>query len=289
LFNEQTIFGIFPTGGFVAPNLPNSFLLLFMRMILGVIIMTLLAVKLHAETWQDITQLTKPKSRVVLGQSLVGGLLMFLYLALLYVSIGLIETGIALTLFFTYPVFTALFSWQFLKITPNKFQTIIMGILLLGTCLTIPAQNSSSSLNLVGIIFGITSGICYALYTINAQKSFDSLHPVSFTWISFATTLGLSAISLLIWQGDIIELTSINLWIGGLLSAIATLSGHLMFNYAIKLIGATYAATIGATNPSLTAILAWLTIQETLNSLQIVGIFIVTLSVFLSNLKISQK
>ena len=38
---------------------------------------------------------------------------MFLYLALLYVAIGQIATGIALTLFFTFPVFTALFSWIF--------------------------------------------------------------------------------------------------------------------------------------------------------------------------------
>ena len=71
------------------------------------------------------------------------------------------------------------------------------------------------------------------------------------------------------------------MWVGGLLSAIVTLSGHLMFNYGIKFIGATTAATIGATNPSLTAILAWLTIQETINGLQIMGIVIVTMGVLL--------
>jgi drug/metabolite transporter (DMT)-like permease len=38
---------------------------------------------------------------------------------------------------------------------------------------------------------------------------------------------------------------------------------------------------IGASNPALTVILAWLTIQETLNSLQLVGVVIVTLSVAL--------
>ncbi|MGD1809765.1 EamA family transporter, partial [Dapis sp. BLCC M126] len=53
------------------------------------------------------------------------------------------------------------------------------------------------------------------------------------------------------------------------------------FNYGIKLIGATTAATIGATNPSLTAILAWLTIQETINGLQILGIVIVTVGILL--------
>ena len=37
LFNEQIIFGIFPTGGFVIPNLENSFLLMFMRTVLAAV------------------------------------------------------------------------------------------------------------------------------------------------------------------------------------------------------------------------------------------------------------
>lgn len=38
------------------------------------------------------------------------GVLMFLYLALLYISIGMSPAGLALTLFFSYPVFTDLLS-----------------------------------------------------------------------------------------------------------------------------------------------------------------------------------
>ena len=207
---------------------------------------------------------------------------MFLYLALLYVSIGLIATGIALTLFFGYPIFTSLFSWIFLGIPPTKFRWMIMVVVLVGTFLTIPyTQTTSDDYNGIGVIFGLASGVAYALYTVNAQKSFETIHPVPFTWISFATTLGLSSISLLIWQGDNADLNWTPMWVGGLLSAIVTLSGHLMFNYAIKFIGATTAATIGATSPSLTAILAWLTIQETINGLQIMGIVIVTMGVLL--------
>ncbi|GGA04136.1 hypothetical protein CYANOKiyG1_16430 [Okeania sp. KiyG1] len=206
---------------------------------------------------------------------------MFLYLALLYVSIGSIETGVALTLFFTYPMFTSLFSWLLLGIPPTRFRWMVMIVVLVGTFLTIPySQTASDSYNAVGVIFGIGSGLTYALYTVNAQKSFETLHPVPFTWISFATALGLSACSLFIWQGSS-GLNWTSLWIGGFFSAIVTLAGHLMFNYGISLIGATSAATIGATNPSLTAILAWLTIQETLNSLQLLGIVIVTLGVLL--------
>ncbi len=282
LFNEQTILGIFQTGGFVIPTLQNSFLLMFMRMVLVVPLMASLATKLYPLTWQDIRALGNNQARPILRRSLVGGVLMFLYLALLYVSIGLIETGIALTLFFTYPIFTSLFSWVFLGLPPTRFRWMIMVVVLVGTFLTIPyTQTTSDSYDGIGVIFGIASGLAYALYTVNAQKSFETIHPVPFTWISFATALGLSAASLLIWQGDNTDLNWTPMWVGGFLSAIVTLAGHLMFNYGIKLIGATTAATIGATNPSLTAILAWLTIQETINSLQILGIVIVTIGILL--------
>ena len=241
LFNEQTILGLFETGGFVIPNLQNSFLLMFMRMVLVVPLMASFATKLYPLTWQDIRELGNNQAYPILGRSLLGGVLMFLYLALLYVSIGLIATGIALTLFFGYPIFTSLFSWIFLGIPPTKFRWMIMVVVLVGTFLTIPyTQTTSDDYNGIGVIFGLASGVAYALYTVNAQKSFETIHPVPFTWISFATTLGLSSISLLIWQGDNADLNWTPMWVGGLLSAIVTLSGHLMFNYGIKSVSYTH-------------------------------------------------
>jgi drug/metabolite transporter (DMT)-like permease len=54
-----------------------------------------------------------------------------------------------------------------------------------------------------------------------------------------------------------------------------------MNNFGIRLIGATSASMIGASNPALTVILAWFTIQETLQGLQLLGVVLVTLSVAL--------
>ncbi|HEY9883589.1 MAG TPA: transporter, partial [Thermosynechococcaceae cyanobacterium] len=96
LFNEQTVLGVFPTGGFVAPTLPNSFLLMFMRMLLAVPLMAVLAVRLYPPTWKEIGQLRHSEQRSTLQRAIAGGVLMFLYLALLYVSMGLIPVGIAI-------------------------------------------------------------------------------------------------------------------------------------------------------------------------------------------------
>lgn len=278
----KTFLGLFRTGGFVTPTLQNSFLLLFMRMLLVVPLMAFLAPKLYPSTWKDIGELRNLEQRLLLMQSVGCGFLMFLYLALLYISIGMIPTGIALTLFFTYPVFTALFSWRLFGDRPTLLRWSVMGLVLLGSFLTMPHVNTTTDGNsLIGITTGFASGISYAFYTVFAQKSFEKLHPVPFTWLSFTTTLVLSGASLLLWNVHDAQQPWLALWIGGLLSAIFTFAGHLMNNFGIRLIGAVSASMVAASNPALTVVLAWLTIQETLSSLQTVGVIIVSLSVAL--------
>ncbi len=244
-----------------------------------------LASRLYPPIWQDISNLLKVENRRVCWQALICGLLMFLYLALLYVSIGLIPTGIALTLFFTYPVFTALLSWRWFGDRPTLFRWVIMGLVLLGSFLTLPLTHSVGNHNYgMGMVTGLASGVAYAFYTVVAQRSFERLHPVPFTWISFATTLVLSGITLLFWHGHE-NLAWQPLWIGGFLSAFVTFTGHLLNNFGIRLIGATTASMIGASNPALTVVLAWFTIQETLGALQIFGVVLVTFSIALLSRK----
>jgi drug/metabolite transporter (DMT)-like permease len=279
LFNPADLFGVYTTGGFVEANLPNSFLLLFMRMAWGVPLMAVLLPMMYSKTWSDISHLRRTGQRPQLVLALGGGVLMFLYLALLYVSIGQIPAGIALTLFFTFPVFTALFSWVWFGTPPNRFQWGIMALILLGSWLTLPHQEAATINNWLGVVFGLASGVTYALYTVVAQKSFEHFHPVPFTWISFTTTLVLSSLSLLVWPGQLEGLPWTALWMGGLLSAIATFAGHILNNLGIRLVGATVASMLGSANPALTALFAWMGLQEALSAVQVLGVGLVVASV----------
>ncbi len=286
LFTEHDVLGLLQTGGFVPPTPQHSFLLLLMRMLIVVPLMAGMAVKLYPLTWQELGQLRTVEQRPLLVQAIACGGLMFLYLALLYISIGLIPTGIALTLFFTYPAFTALFAWRLFGDLPTQLRWLVMGLVFLGSALTLPHINlASDRQTLLGIITGVASGITFALYTVFAQKSLTKLHPVPFTWLSFATTLALSAICLLVWRVPEAELAWLPLWIGSILSALFTFGGHLLNNMGIRLIGATLAAMVSATNPALTVVLAWVTIQETLTGLQVVGVATVSLGVALLSLE----
>jgi drug/metabolite transporter (DMT)-like permease len=290
LFNAYPILGLGPIGGFLPPTLQNSFLLLVMRMGLGVPLMAILATHLYDGTWQELRNLTRSQHRSLLWRSLGGGALMFSYLALLYVSIGLIPTGIALTLFFTYPLFTALLAWGFFGNRPTRLNWIVMVLILLGSMLTVPFGGiTATNWNWFGALLGIGAGFTYALYTVNGQKVMTQLHPVPFTWLSFATTLVLSTGCLVFWQQPPYPLDWSALWIGGLGSAVATATGHLLFNFGIHQIGAPLAAMIGSINPALTVVLAWGLIQETLTIVQVMGVLLVTLSVVALNPKGSPK
>ena len=283
LFNAYPLGGAM-VGGFVEPTLPNSFLLLFMRMLLGVPLMALVLTPLYPNLWPDLQRLQKPNHRRELGLALAGGGLMFLYLGLLYVSIGLIPTGIALTLFFSFPVYTALLSWEWFGHRPTAMRWSIMALILLGSSLTVPL-GGEGSMSWLGVILGLASALAYALYTVVAQKAFETYHPLPFTGISFASTLVLSGLCLLIWPVNLQGLDWAGLWIGALLSALATASGHLLNNLGIRWVGATAAAMVGSANPALTAVLAALALQEHLSWVQSFGVVLVTLSVALLSLR----
>ncbi|MBD2426678.1 EamA family transporter [Phormidium sp. FACHB-1136] len=283
LFNAYPLGGAM-VGGFVEPTLPNSFLLLFMRMLLGVPLMALVLTPLYPNLWPDLQRLQKPNHRRELGLALAGGGLMFLYLGLLYVSIGLIPTGIALTLFFSFPVYTALLSWGWFGHRPTAMRWSIMALILLGSSLTVPL-GGEGSMSWLGVILGLASALAYALYTVVAQKAFETYHPLPFTGISFASTLVLSGLCLLIWPVNLQGLDWAGLWIGALLSALATASGHLLNNLGIRWVGATAAAMVGSANPALTAVLAALALQEHLSWVQSFGVVLVTLSVALLSLR----
>ncbi|MBD3881900.1 DMT family transporter [Phormidium tenue FACHB-886] len=283
LFSEQLLLGLFLLGGYVEPNLQNSFLLMFMRMLLVVPLMVFLAPKLYPAALKEIKDLFAPDRRDVLRQAFGCGVLMFAYISLLYIAIGMIPTGIAMTLFFTYPVFTALLSWRFFGDRPTLFRGLVMGIILAGSALTIPQSSAaySSQTIAIGSLASVSSGIIYALYTVIAQRCFEKLHPIPFTWISFATTLVLSGVSLLFWHLPATQLAWTPLWIGGLFSGLVSFVGHLLHNLGIRMIGATAASMIGSSSPALTALVAWVTIREALNLTQMLGISIVTAGIAL--------
>ncbi|MDB9494484.1 DMT family transporter [Spirulina major CS-329] len=282
LFNTSSVFGWEGVGGFVEPSLANSFLLLALRMVWVVPVLSVVSLRLYPPLWGAIAQLRHPQHRRLRGKAIAGGGLMFLYLALLYISIGLIPTGIALILFFLYPLFTLILTTILGQQAPTPVQLAVMVMMLTGTALTL----SPSGMNAVphqglGMICGVAAGLAYAGYTLVGQQSFQELHPIPFTWLSFAITLLLAALFLPFTLDLPPDVHWLGLWVGSLISALATLIGHVLQNLGIRQIGANQTALIGSSNPTLTLILAWVAIGESLTWIQVLGVVVVTLGIII--------
>ena len=292
LFNEGSdLLGNFETQQLISPTLGNIFLILMLRLLVVVPLMLLLAPILHPPVWQDLQNLfdsvsisTAPnsdKTKPVLLLSVVSGGFLFLSQVLIYIAIGKVTTGIAIALFFIYPMITGLLSWFLFCERPNLFSSGAISSIFFGQLLILGSYSTGTSNTSLGIISGIMSGIAFAIYVIFTRLCAPKLHPVSFALINFATMLLLSFICLLVplpsdWGLAIRSSNLLEVILSAFMLGVLTLCGYLFNNFGIRKLGGPRSAIIGAVVPISTVIFAGLMIQEKLDLIQILGVLLVT-------------
>jgi drug/metabolite transporter (DMT)-like permease len=284
IFNKSRIFGLFELGGFVAPTLGNSLLVLWLRMLAVVPLMAILITGLYPAVWRDIKQFVQSKD-VPLFLNVVGsGFFLFLSQVLVYLALAAIAPGVAIAIFFIYPVFTVLLTWLLFGVRPNRFRTLLIVSVFVGFLML--ALPSGGGINFSGgsITAATGSAIAFALYVVLAQSSGKKLHPVPLSWINFAVILAFSGISLAVplsgsWHFDVVPSMWPSLMISSLVLGGTTFVSYLLNNIGIKLLDAARASILGATVPALTAFLGLVIIQSTMQLQQIFGMLLVTLGV----------
>jgi drug/metabolite transporter (DMT)-like permease len=294
------IFGVFDVQRLISPTLGNCLLILMLRMLVVVPLMLLLAPMLHSRVWEDLQYLsdsvrknaTHPTAKGVLVLSIVSGCFLFLSQVLIYLAIGQVATGMAIALFFVYPVINALLSWFLFRDTASGnrskgdrlalFSTGAIAVIGLGELLVLGGSTRTVMGNLpVGSIAALASGTAFAFYLIFSRKCAAKLHPVSFTLINFVTMLLLSIFGLILllptnWKVQLNPADLLELVLCAFLLGVLTLLGYLLNNFGIRKIGGSRAGIIGATIPALTVIFAGFLIQETLPLEQALGVLLVT-------------
>lgn len=283
ILTEKTIFGLFKIGGLLVPSLGNSLLLLWIRALVVVPGIALVATVLYPKVWQDVSQFSTLQDRTLVSSLLQSGFGLFLSQILMYRALWQIPANIAVALFFTHPITTLLLVWFHFGERPTRFRIGVMAIILLGAICTILSGGTISPQNsLVAGSLGATgSGIAFAFYLVRIQASTQRMNPVSVSFILFAIVFVLASFSLLLpWQDSmaikVAPANSLALVVGGSLLGIVTLIAYLCQNSGIRIVGASLASIIGATGPAATAILAWIVIGETLFPLKVIGILLVT-------------
>ncbi len=283
IFSNSNIFGLFQFGGLIKPSVPNSFMLLLLRMLFATPIMWLVAKAIfRVDVLRDFQQLLLPSRRPLFWRVTFSALLQFASFAFIYLALGILKPSLAVTLFFIFPTITVLMAWFLFGDRPSKERWLVIGIIYLGIMLTNNILGGIKP-DTWGIIAAISSGVAFAGYIITSQACFKQLNPVSFTSINFA-------IILLLCLGTLpFNLASISL--NGLLVfmcfliALTTLGGYLLTSFGTKLMGAAQASIVSASGPVFTTFLAFTILGDKLDFIQLFGVFLVTGGVGLLSLQ----
>ncbi|MEH2465510.1 EamA family transporter [Nostoc sp.] len=290
IFHEGSqIFGVLEVERLLPPTLGNILLILTLRFMVVVPLMVLLSPILHPRLWQDLESLANsvrgnPTSanaatKQILLFSIVSGCFLFLSQVLIYIAIAQVTTGMAIALFFVYPMVSGLLSWFLFRDRPTIFRIGAIAAICCGELLVLGGSSTISTSNTsMGSSTAILSGVAFAAYIILTRVCASKLHPVTFTLINFATMLLLSFICLMLpfWNLVVDPSKMLELVLSAFILGVLTLAGYLLNNVGISKLGGSRAALIGGTIPVLTVIFAGLIIQENLDFVQILGVLLVT-------------
>jgi drug/metabolite transporter (DMT)-like permease len=273
-------------GGFIQLSLGNSLLILWLRMLVVLPLMIPVAMFLYPPVWRDLKRFLTAPDRRPLFNVVGSGVFLFLSQVLIYMAIGKIGAGPAVTILFMYPIVTVPLAWFLFGDRPTPLRWIVMFTILLGVIFTALPRITSASDKLsnggafVAILIAVASGIAFAFYLICMQLGFKKLHPIPVTLIQFSTIFVLSSVILTFAPPTDVQVDQpLGFLLGGILLGALTLVGYLTNNFGVRYMGAALASIVASSGPVVTALLAILLINDPLQQIQVFGILLVTLGV----------
>ena len=185
-------------GGFIHLSLGNSLLILWLRMLVVLPLMVPVAMFLYPPVWRDLKKFLTARDRRPLFNVVGSGMFLFLSQVLIYIAIGQIGAGPAVTILFMYPIVTVPLAWFLFGDRPTPLRWIVMFTILLGVIFTALPGITATGSNLLGggALIAIGAGIAFAFYLICMQLGFKKLHPIPVTLIQFSTIFVLSSVIL---------------------------------------------------------------------------------------------
>lgn len=199
----------------------------------------------------------------------------------LFESFKYLDSGIACTILFVYPIMVALISTIFFKEKMNKTSILAMFIALSGIFLL--NGGISGQLNLTGVLFVLASALVYAIYII-LVKNLEPIKKIKYEKLTFYV-MSFGILVFAINLDFCTKLQTINNWqvlactIG--LAIFPTIISIETINVAIRLIGPTTTAILGALEPLTAIFFGLLLFGEVLSLNSAIGIILIITGVLL--------
>ncbi|MCF7529350.1 DMT family transporter [Neisseria lisongii] len=208
---------------------------------------------------------------VLVAQSLIGVLGMSL---LYFIAITRVGSALAVALLYTSPAWSLLFSRILLgeAITPKA--ALLTAVAVGGVALT---MSGGIRLDLLGIIIGLGSGICYALYGVLGKAAMSGVQPMAVLFTSIVVS-GLVLLPFPATHQTFRQLAAAepHIWLTAVsLSFIGTLSAFTLFIKGLEKMPAARAAVFTVIEPFTAVLLAATLLGEQLSLPQYLGVLLI--------------
>lgn len=225
---------------------------------------------------------------------IIYGLVVALFNSMWTFSVQYNGAAVATVMAFSSPAMTALLSRIVHKETFSSIKIISILLSIAGIIFVSGAYNIATwNLNPLGIIFGLLTGLMFAIYNLQGKAAADRhinswtalLH--SFAWATVFLFFfnigndlfisGKTPLADMLWLGDSISGWGILFFLG----VVPTLGGFGLYTLSIRYLSPTTANLIATLEPAFTAIWAYLFLSEILTGAQLIGSLLVLVSVLL--------
>jgi len=193
------------------------------------------------------------------------------------------EASVAVVLLYTSPIFVMIFSVILFKERVSPEKIIALAMTFIG-CILVSGVTDGARLQFLGILFGVLSGLFYALYTIFGTyglKRYDPLTVTAYTFLlAFLASLPLSDPTSVF---KVLGATpTLWLWCGAI-AILSTVLPYFFYTWGLKRVEPSRAAILVAVEPLVACLIGMIAYGEGHSFPKILGILFVLGAILLLN------
>ena len=208
-----------------------------------------------------------------------------------FTAIYLSDLSVAAVLLYTAPVFVMLFSLILFKEKMTALKALATVLSVLGCALTAGVIGGELNVTLSGFLFGLGSGVCYALYSIFSRYALDrGYEPFTITLYTFlfaavATTALIDVRPVI----NVVTEDAGSVCYALLFALVSCLLPYVFYTLGLKYTASSTPAVIATVEPVVATVIGAVFFEEALNiPFGYIGVGLVFLSVVLINVKVKK-
>ncbi len=206
-----------------------------------------------------------------------------------FLGLQYVGAGVGRLILFLYPTMVLTLAFAFLKKTPTRRELISLVMSYAGIALVVSDQIGTSGegkLVLLGVLLVFASALCYAVYLVASSQVVKRVGSMRFTAYSMAVATAPAFVQFFALEpAGALDLPA-NVWIYAIvLATVSTVLPLFLQAEALRRIGATEFALVGAVSPVSVAVMSALGLGEPFGPRQMAGAALVIGGVLLVSLK----